>query len=60
MDPRETRAGAKDLAGFIEAPEMKAKKKISSPTMSLEPHNALTMRIHNLRKWEAWHQWAWM
>ena len=46
MYPRETSAGARDLAGFIEAPEMKAKKKISSPTMSLEPRNPL-MRIHN-------------
>jgi hypothetical protein len=47
MDPRETSVGAKDLAGFIEALEMKAKKKISSLTMSPEPHNPLTMRIHN-------------
>ena len=29
----ETRAGAKERAGFIEAPDMNAKKKISSPTM---------------------------
>jgi hypothetical protein len=29
----ETRAGAKERAGFIEAPDMNAKKKISNPTM---------------------------
>jgi hypothetical protein len=47
MDPRETSAGARDLAEFIEALEIKAKKKISSPTMLLEPRNPLTVRIHN-------------
>jgi len=29
----DTNAGAKDLAGFIEAPEINAKKKMSSPTI---------------------------
>ena len=29
----ETRAGAKERAGFIDAPDMNAKKKISSPTI---------------------------
>jgi len=44
--PQEIRAGAKDLAGFIEAPEIKARKKISKSTMSpitipLKPLNPL-------------------
>lgn len=29
----ENSAGANDLAGFIDAPEIKARKKISRPTM---------------------------
>lgn len=40
IDP-DTSAGANDLAGFIDAPEMKEKKKISSPTMppiAIPPH----------------------
>ena len=30
----ERRAGANDLAGFIDAPEIKARKKISRPTVA--------------------------
>jgi hypothetical protein len=30
---RDSKAGANERAGFIEAPEIKAKKKISNPTI---------------------------
>jgi hypothetical protein len=41
----ERRAGASDLAGFIDAPEMKARKKMSRPTFVGSIAAALICRI---------------
>ena len=46
LNTPESKAGANERAGFIDAPEMKAKKKISKPTIPpiaipLKPFNPL-------------------
>lgn len=46
-------AGARDLAGFIEAPEMSARKNISKPTippiaMPLNPRNPFVWTTANI------------
>ena len=56
-----SKAGAKERAGFIEAPEIKDKKKISKPTMPpmasplkpLNPPVCATTRITAIRRADA-------